>query len=94
MKCNKKSHTTDVRNILIQSLKKEDENLSLGHILSSNYVTTCRKICESCDQDRLHQMNEELLIHPSVLIINLQRFTAHVEEASIGFNTKRKSPRL
>ena len=92
MSCNEKSHSSDVRNILIQPLKKEDENLSLGHILSSNSVTTCHKICESCDQDRLHQMNEELLIHPSVLIINLQRFTAHVEEASVGFNTKRKSP--
>ena len=83
-----------MRNTLILPLRKEDEKLSLGQILSNENTSTCTKIYDPCKQNRLHELNEEILIHPPVLIINFQRFKEHVEENLDDFQNRRKSLRL
>ena len=90
MTCKAKTHGIDVRNTLILPLRKEDEKLSLGQILSNDNTSACTKICEPCNQNRNHKLHEELLIHPPVLIINLQRFKENVEENFVGFQNRRK----
>ena len=92
--CNNKSHQTDRRNILIQPLRKEDETLTLNQILSRSSVSNSQKICDSCGLNRQHEISEEILIYPSVLIINLQRFKAITGENALQFKRTRKSLRL
>ena len=92
--CNNKSHQTDRRNILIQPLRKENETLTLNQILSRSSVSNSQKICDSCGLNRQHEISEEILIYPSVLIINLQRFKAITGENALQFKRTRKSLRL
>ena len=89
--CNTKTQTLDDRNVLIQPLRKEDETLDLNQILSKPKVSSCNKNCEKCGLDKQHEVNEELLICPPVLIINLQRFKT---EQRVNFHGRRKSLRL
>ena len=89
--CNTKTQTLDDRNVLIQPPRKEDETLDLNQILSKPKVSSCNKNCEKCGLDKQHEVNEELLICPPVLIINLQRFKT---EQRVNFYGRRKSLRL
>ena len=54
-------------------------------------MSSCNKNCEKCGFDKQHEVNEELLICPPVLNINLQRFKT---EQRVNFHGRRKSLRL
>ena len=94
LKCDTKTQKVDERNIIIQPMKREDENLNLNQMLSKLQVSSCTKICDSCKCNGLHQVSEELLILPSVLIINLQRFIQVTDERTFDSQRRRKSLRL
>ena len=82
--CNTKTQTLDDRNVLIQPLRREDETLDLNQILSKPKVSSSNKNCEKCGLDKQFEVNEELLICPPVLIINLQRSIFMAEERHLG----------
>ena len=94
LNCDKKSHKPDDRNIFLQPLTRENENQTLNEIISGAHISSCEKICESCNVNGLHQKSEELFILPSVLIINLQRFVQSTAVEGNDFQKRRKSMRL